>query len=444
MPWATVQQVTDQTGQTVTTATLALASGVIDTYAGTDPEMPESAITARDRATLRKATAWQAAWIANQPGYLTHRGVDYSPNADGTSGQRKSQADQDLAPLAQRELKNLSWVGTRVMRVGPGRTHLKGAHMIDFLNESSDGGYGYASEYPIGSSSSAGLTGWQEITGKPLTFPPDEHAHEMSDIAGLLAALEAAGAGEGGTVSLAWEEITGKPATFPPAAHTHAWASITDKPTTFTPAPHSHAVVDVTGLQAALDGKAAIAYVDAVDGRVIDAEGRLDDAEGRLDALEGAPGGGGGTGPVITRARILTGDVVVAADAAWTPVPGISLAVPAVAGDNLLLTVACLISHTDSSFYELAVLVGGVPVRYASTGTGSPAGGEEGDPSMYPLAGGPLHPLNTFMDFEVEAGDLSGGNVTFALVHKGSGGGKVYASAAFPFRWSARNDGPGA
>jgi len=138
MPWATVQQVKDQTGKDVSVEDLALASSVIDTYAGTDPELPEAALTARDRATLRKATGWQAIWIGNQPGLLTHRGVDYAPSADGASADRKSQADQDLAPLAQREIKNLSWMGTRVINLRADRRIPRGALMIDFLNESSD------------------------------------------------------------------------------------------------------------------------------------------------------------------------------------------------------------------------------------------------------------------------------------------------------------------
>lgn len=42
------------------------------------------------------------------------------------------------------------------------------------------------------------------------------------------------------------------------------WSSITGKPTAFAPAPHVHAVADVTGLQAALDAKAALAHTHAL------------------------------------------------------------------------------------------------------------------------------------------------------------------------------------
>lgn len=42
-----------------------------------------------------------------------------------------------------------------------------------------------------------------------------------------------------------------------------SWASITGKPSTFTPSTHSHTIADVTGLQAELDEKATIAYVNS-------------------------------------------------------------------------------------------------------------------------------------------------------------------------------------
>ena len=138
MAWLTDEQLVAQTGEHATGPELALASSVITTYAGVDEAMPAEAISARDRRTLARATGWQVLWMKNQPGHLTHRQVDYSPSADGTSADRRSQADQDLAPLAQRELKNLSWNGTRVVDLSGRRQVPKGALMTDFLNESSD------------------------------------------------------------------------------------------------------------------------------------------------------------------------------------------------------------------------------------------------------------------------------------------------------------------
>lgn len=37
-----------------------------------------------------------------------------------------------------------------------------------------------------------------------------------------------------------WNNITGKPSSYPPVQHTHDWNSITSKPTTFSPSIHSH------------------------------------------------------------------------------------------------------------------------------------------------------------------------------------------------------------
>lgn len=138
MAWLTNEQLMTQTGESATGPELALASSIITTYTGAAEDLPEGALSARDRRILGRATGWQVIWMKNQPGHLTHRGVDYSPSGDGNSSDRRSQADQDLAPLAQRELKNLSWNGTHVIDLRGRRTVPKGALMTDFLNESSD------------------------------------------------------------------------------------------------------------------------------------------------------------------------------------------------------------------------------------------------------------------------------------------------------------------
>lgn len=49
-----------------------------------------------------------------------------------------------------------------------------------------------------------------------------------------------------------WSEVTGKPST---ATRWPAWSEVTGKPSKFTPVAHDHSISDVTGLQAALDGK---------------------------------------------------------------------------------------------------------------------------------------------------------------------------------------------
>jgi hypothetical protein len=153
-----------------------------------------------------------------------------------------------------------------------------------------------------------------------------------------------------------------------------------------------------------------------------------------------ASGGGGGTAPTFARAYITAGDITPGVTATWTPVTGLTLPLAAVAGDNVSIDLACLFNQTATDFFELVVLVGGSIVRFGSTGTSSPTAAGEGDPAMYPQGGGALRSARPHMSFVVGAGDLSGGNVTFALAFKGSVNGKVYASANYPLRWTARND----
>ena len=63
-------------------------------------------------------------------------------------------------------------------------------------------------QFPAGSSG-GGEVEWNDVLGKPLTFPPSTHGHEISEVNGLQDALDAAG----GTP--AWDDITGKPIEFP-------------------------------------------------------------------------------------------------------------------------------------------------------------------------------------------------------------------------------------
>lgn len=66
----------------------------------------------------------------------------------------------------------------------------------------------------------------------PITAKSDRLFRKQID-----AALDYVEANAGGGGSPDWDDVTGKPSTFPPATH-------------------SHAIADVTGLQTALDGKA--------------------------------------------------------------------------------------------------------------------------------------------------------------------------------------------
>lgn len=69
--------------------------------------------------------------------------------------------------------------------------------------------------------------GWDDIIGKPLEFPPEDHTH-------------------------VWDEIEDKPECFEPCEHLHAWDEITDKPECFTPCEHTHD--EMTRSRGLLDG----------------------------------------------------------------------------------------------------------------------------------------------------------------------------------------------
>lgn len=88
-------------------------------------------------------------------------------------------------------------------------------------------------QFPAGSSG-GGEIEWNDVLGKPLTFPPSAHGHEISEVNGLQDALDAAGG------MPAWNDITGKPTEFPPSAHDQGWDTITGKPTEFPPEDHTH------------------------------------------------------------------------------------------------------------------------------------------------------------------------------------------------------------
>jgi len=114
MAWATAAECADVTGVTPDAATLTLAHSTIRAHVNRS-EAAAAAMTVRDLDWLREAVAWQAAWLPYQPGYLARMGAE-SMSQDGLTVKPNTPADLLLAPLAQRALKNLSWMGTRSLR----------------------------------------------------------------------------------------------------------------------------------------------------------------------------------------------------------------------------------------------------------------------------------------------------------------------------------------
>lgn len=154
----------------------------------------------------------------------------------------------------------------------------------------------------------------------------------------------------------------------------------------------------------------------------------------------GIGGGGGGTAPTFARARVTSGDLTTTADAAFTLVSGLTMAIAAVNGDDVTFSFSGMLdmSNSGTEYFDVAVVVGGSAVQYASTGTATPA--VEGDPTLYPGTSVRFRGTQYEWAFTVGSGDLSGGNVTFQFAHKGGGSAKVLASTSYPLRWSIRND----
>lgn len=120
MPWATAAECAEVTGSIPDAATLTLAHSTIRAHINRTEDEVTAAAADRDLDWLREAVAWQAAWIPYQPAYVARMGAS-SINQDGLSVTPTTRADLLLAPLAQRCLKNLSWLGSRSVRTRAGR-----------------------------------------------------------------------------------------------------------------------------------------------------------------------------------------------------------------------------------------------------------------------------------------------------------------------------------
>lgn len=110
--WATVAEVGDVTGVTLTTAQIKQAQHALETISGlVVDDVTITKLSARDRRWLRNAVAYQAAFMAPAPDYLERQRVK-SAGADGQSATFTADGSE-LAPLARKALRKLSWRGSR-------------------------------------------------------------------------------------------------------------------------------------------------------------------------------------------------------------------------------------------------------------------------------------------------------------------------------------------
>lgn len=113
--WATEAEALAKTGVTVTAADIAMGQSIIEIYANRSYDATDG-FSARDLYWLNTAVCWQAAWCHSQIA-LAAKSQANSISQTNMTVQRENEYDVVLAPLAARALKNLSWKGTRAMRV---------------------------------------------------------------------------------------------------------------------------------------------------------------------------------------------------------------------------------------------------------------------------------------------------------------------------------------
>jgi hypothetical protein len=123
LSWASVADVSALTGVTVDTTVLMQAQGIVDLFAG----RTYAAVTrtgTRDAEWLKRAVAYQAAWILQQPDLFARLDFTSVTSVNGSSSITESALT--LAPLARMALKKASWLKSRSLHVrapfqdGPG------------------------------------------------------------------------------------------------------------------------------------------------------------------------------------------------------------------------------------------------------------------------------------------------------------------------------------
>lgn len=114
--WASVAEVATITGATVDAAGIERAQAAIETISGiVVDDAAWARLPVNDRRWLRNAVAYQAAFMGPSPDYFERMRVA-SAGVDGQSASYVADSIE-LAPLARKALRKLSWRGSRVVRL---------------------------------------------------------------------------------------------------------------------------------------------------------------------------------------------------------------------------------------------------------------------------------------------------------------------------------------
>lgn len=113
--WATAADVLSLTGATVTDAQLTQANAALELHAG---RLYTDAVTrtgTRDIEWMRRACAYQAAWMLSQPDMFSR--IDMSAMTQGGRAVGLKDHALVLAPNAKRALARVSWLRSRSLHV---------------------------------------------------------------------------------------------------------------------------------------------------------------------------------------------------------------------------------------------------------------------------------------------------------------------------------------
>jgi hypothetical protein len=112
--WANSADVSEITQVEVDDAMILAAQGIVESVC--HRTYKQVLFKKTDIGWLRKAVAYQAAWMSFQPDLFFRTGTT-NTSGDGISMTVATKADNYLAPLAGRAIKNLSWMRSRSVRV---------------------------------------------------------------------------------------------------------------------------------------------------------------------------------------------------------------------------------------------------------------------------------------------------------------------------------------
>ncbi|WP_328937679.1 hypothetical protein OG288_15840 [Streptomyces tauricus] len=119
MSWPTISETQTWTGATVTQPELEMAQVIVELFAGTTELASDAGrIRSKNLRLLKLAVAYQAAFMQEHPDLFTS--MDMTEMAEGSgSGMSISLTAYGvfLAPLAKTCIGQLSWRGTRAIRV---------------------------------------------------------------------------------------------------------------------------------------------------------------------------------------------------------------------------------------------------------------------------------------------------------------------------------------